>query len=544
VNDDRLASYLSERAATIPVPPGDPAAIVRRATRRRRRRGATVGVAATLVLALVAVAAGVLDRGGQNELEVAAPGATVVESPFEWTEVDVDGGLGWARAATATADGSVYSLSTAPGATTVDAHDPWEAATLYRSTDGLAWEAAALPDDLWAASLAARGDRLYALGTAPASAGAEVVLASNDGDAWEQATIDVGVADLFARFGDEVQLTGMHVADGPGGPVVAVVVRALLDLDERLPADVAANGHWQTTSAGVDVMGMDPACTVPTSTVVGEDGAAPSAQLPTLEEQDQAAAAIADDPDHPCAQPVVEASFTWADLGVPADLAALVDGQIRVVAPDEDGAGDVVEVPVEGSLVTSDLVALDDGLALVVSTQGSLGDRPSQQVLRSADGVTWEADLAAALPGHVTAVGELGGRLAVVASDGGPNGAELRVADGSGGWSRTELLPDQVGPGPSAGLGPVAFGPLGLAAIRWVPAGDGAMVGELVHSVDGTSISSVPVAGAGNQGLVVAGLGVTADAITVRMVEAAIDGLPGGPADLPASRLLVGTPVD
>jgi hypothetical protein len=81
----------------------------------------------------------------------------------------------------------------------------------------------------------------------------------------------------------------------------------------------------------------------------------------------------------------------------------------------------------------------------------------------------------------------------------------------------------------------VAFGPLGLVAAAWT--GDGAAV-HLIHSFDGSTLSSVALADHIGGSVSMIGIGVTADAIVVR-----VGGPPDDdPATLPTQQVLVGTP--
>ena len=154
-DDDRLTRYLAEQASALTLSPADPAAAVRRGTRRRnRRRGAIVGLAA---LAVGASSFAVVDRDDpRSKVDSGVAAASVVASPLDWTVVAPQSGLGYSRS-TAIVDGSLYSLSTSPG--------PYDeqrsfAPTLYRSDDGAGWVEVSLPPGNRPSSLAADGHEL------------------------------------------------------------------------------------------------------------------------------------------------------------------------------------------------------------------------------------------------------------------------------------------------------------------------------------------------------------------------------------------------
>ena len=86
------------------------------------------------------------------------------------------------------------------------------------------------------------------------------------------------------------------------------------------------------------------------------------------------------------------------------------------------------------------------------------------------------------------------------------------------------------------GIGEVGFGPLGVAAIVWTD--DSVGGGHLVHSVDGSTVSSVAVGDHIAEPGAVMGVSVSADAIFVR-VDGPNDNDPDTP---PVQQVLVGTP--
>jgi hypothetical protein len=300
-----------------------------------------------------------------------------------------------------------------------------------------------------------------------------------------------------------------------------------------VPGGIPPDGSLEITEDGVAVGVM--ACEVsPPSRVVVDDTDDTDAADEALD-----AAKACTGPDPATAQ-----TYTWAQLGVDDELRDLVLHGRTSVYVSQDG-GDFTAVDIgDAALSGGQVVAADDGFTLFL-TRSSAGVAPPEvveaatEVLRSADGVTWEP--AGELSGYVLAAGSVGGHPAVAVSDvGGDTSIQLAQADGS--WLPVD--PGQaVGPDGSI-VGSVAFGPLGWAAVVWPETPDGTVVRtdqtHVVHSVDGTTLSVVPLADlvppeqVGN-----IDASVTADAVVVR-VSQPDDGVEGTP---PSRQLVVvGTP--
>ena len=292
-DDDRLTQYLAEQASALTLSPADPAAAVRRGTRRRnRRRGAIAGVA---VLAVGAATFSVIDRGEPDTKVDSNLSSSVVASPLDWTVVTPEVGLGYSRA-TAIVDGSVYSLSTAPGP--YDGEGSFES-HLYRSDDGAAWAEVSLPPGVRSSSLAAADGTLYAIGTAPAGGGGRdlVVSASTDGAAtWSSVTLPADIAALEARHPGQIIISQPSVAAVDASHLVAsIVVTANPDVVALLPGVADPNAGWEISEGGVTVFELapcddgSPECSVmagaPTTIVDGRSGTVRTAGDPVPMEQ-------------------------------------------------------------------------------------------------------------------------------------------------------------------------------------------------------------------------------------------------------------------
>lgn len=526
--DDQLHRALARQADAISLPAADPDAVVRRGSRRRaRRRAAIAGVA---VLAIGAMSVSVVQRGDKDATVASALAASVVPSPYDWTVVSPQSGLGYSTglgysSTSAELDGAVYRLSTAPGP--ADPNATTYEQRLYRSDDGAEWAEVTLPAGVRTSSLAASDGTLYAVGTAPAGGDTRdlVVATSRDGAAtWSNVTLPADVADLEARFPGQVLVSPPVVASIDGTQVVAsIMVSAKPDFDqireagEDISIEYTDEGVTTYAVGGCPNDGAGPVCPASPST------SSPSTSLATPGRDDTRSG-----------QGEVIGTYTWDELGVPAELQELIGGRTYAYVSDDGTTFERVDLPAGTSGFSGHLLAADDGYRLFVGSM--YGTVSSATVLQSADGHTWVE--AGALPGTVSSVGLLGGRPAVslFANDG---TIGLQVLQPSGTWVPLDLTQAIDGANSSMGVGQIAFGPLGVAASVWTDNGDNAGVGYLVHSVDGSAVSVVALGDyAGGDLVDVFGIDVSADAITIRI------GGPsdGDPATVTPQQVLVGTP--
>lgn len=530
-DDDRLHHYLNARAGTIILPPSDPARIVARASRRRHRRRTMTAVA---VLAVVTTGGAVLaaQRPGGDPVEVvgvASPG--VVDSTLEWTAVEPDTGLGFSRSTVQAGDGALYSLSSAPGSVDDDEFRSDTRAHLYRSGDGTEWAEIDLPDDLWASSLATDGGRLYALGTAPAGGGRQVVLRSTDdgGESWsDQVALPLAFDALQERFPGQLSVEPSFAAGPDGMIVAAAVVRASPDIEALLP-DTELSGGFRTTDAGVELLAPPPGC----ESAGAGDLVCQATELspPTL-------------PPGRDGRGEVISSYTWDELGVDQELQDHIGGRLYAFVSTAGGSFEPVEIPApDGDIAMAQLLVADGIYRLVVTTSEVATGNGVTTALRSTDGRAWDTDSFGSTPGYAWTTGRLAGRPAVVVSQ--PDGRfVLRTAQADGSWSLTDPLAGALPPGGEIWVQQVAVGPLGLAAVVASPGDPGNPdVDErasVIHSPDGVDVSVTPVDehldAAGTMTAV--GIDVSADAVIVRFDEVGDD----DPATPPRQRLLVGTP--
>lgn len=571
MTDDRISRYLHDQAGAIELRPSTPASVVHRARRRRRVRRTTVVAAAVVTLGTSTVVA---TRGNDDPAEVAAQSAAVTPSTLDWSVVEATSGLAADHfgGSVVAADGAVYSLSTAPGPLGPDAE--LGPAMLYRSTDGAEWSPVGMPDDFWPTSLAGQGGRLYSVGTAPAGGAVTYRLASSDdgGATWSTAEVAPDVVALKERYPDEITVGAPTVAVHGGTVVVSGTVSAHLDLEARIPG-FDQGLMWTITDDGVEVGA--PACSVPDGdtdgrVVVTQPPSAEPAPPPadtsspttvTVPPPEDIAAQLAEpvppladgsspttvtlppsgsDAD-PTSSVVCEPAgdgdtrtYTWADLDVGDELRDLFTTGRSYVYVSHDG-GEFAPADTGGPTAgRAHVVAGDDGFTLFVGRFAD--DGITTDVMRSADGALWEP--AGEIPGEVVEAGTVAGRPAAAVAAGDDHVTTVRLAQTDGSWLTVDPRTALDDPG-SGNVSRVAFGPLGWAVTLW---GVDGHESQAVHSVDGTSMSVVPLddlAGLTSEVPLALEPLVTADAVLVRATDIGAD---DDRATVPPQWVVVGTP--
>ena len=520
MNDDRISRYLNQQADGIALSSADPADVMRRGGRRRtRRRAALVGSVAAVGLLATSVA--VRDSG--NGQEVRSLGASATASTYDWSTVTPASGLGYGSHSAQLADGSVYSISTAPGPYQPDGPQSQFASTLYRSTDGSEWSAASLPSGVRSSDLAGAGDTLYSVGTAPS--GGLVLSASTDGAAsWTSASLPDDVVALQARHPGQIIAGPARVAARDGSHVVATIVATTqLDLTKLGHPEYPNDSYtWDWTDTGVTV----------SKTPISSCGTTDPVAL-----DKEAGIACREDVKTKVGDQV--ASYTYDELGVTGELRDHVGGKSYVYASDDGHTFDRVDLPAEvtshgvGGFVATP-AATADGYRLVTSSYEARAT--TSTILASTDGRTWTIE--ATLPGSPNDVGVLNGRLALSTwSDQGASSVKVEQADGS--FSTLDLASAVATPaGASTSVDTVSFGPLGIAAVVGTAKEGGPYVQHIVHSADGATLQVQDVASLVHNGGQVVGLLVTPDAIVARVTTPGDDDV----STPPTQEVLVGTP--
>jgi hypothetical protein len=425
---------LTGAADTFDLPPGDVASVVARGQARGRRRQRLVATTATLALVGTSVAGLRLVAGGDPTTTVAAGGMAMRlgDDTIAWEVVEGTSVLSLVQenSVTSSPSGRLYALSTAPG----EADLGQAPRVVWQSDDGVDWSAAPLSDDIFLSDLATADDRIYAVGTGPATAAVAgdgavpdlVVGWSDDGaQSWQTATLPIDMA-AIAEVSRSVTTNPeeLAIASTPDATVAVASVGSDLDVPRFLPEGASAPNGWAITPQGVDLLGPESRC--PQGMVEEGDTSGPrrlwavscidgDGEVVTLSPQEARG---------------VTASVTWDELGVTGDVRRAALGQpLAFVAP--AGTDDFEAVD----------LALDDlggfGLSLHADADGFLLVRPTStgaaRVLASSDGRNWSepADLPGGLS-RVTAAGRVGDTF-VVLGQGDTEGAMV-VTEGGGGW--------------------------------------------------------------------------------------------------------------
>jgi hypothetical protein len=412
------------------VPLGD---VTPRRSPRRRRQVVGATLAALVVgAAAIAVTANGSDADsddGELSAGLTRPGSETpgVADPLQWSVLDDQGEIGYARTTLVGDDGTIYQVSTAPGEAGADGSSPQ---VLWSSTDGQEWQQIA-PTDLSISDLAEHGGALYALGTAPSTTtvdGADTVAGySTDGGAtWATAVLPVDLGPV--ETGVASFIGGASVVAGDAGVLAAVTTSRYLDPSSLLPADAASLG-WETTAEGVTTFEevSDPAVACP----LVLDQVDPTGSTAPLPARDFA------DGDIPAGIPTVTCtpeggepteyplpmgpgdSFTWEELGVdPAVAAPLVDSgdsSAQLFLSTDGQSFEAVDAAFAAGQDTLEVLDVADGfvaLGIAYDNQGAT----TTSLWHSADGRTWEAidggPLAAA--NWVVGAGRVGDALVVV----------------------------------------------------------------------------------------------------------------------------------
>ena len=443
--EERLTRHLRGEADAMVVPAVGARAVVERARRRFARRRAvaalvTVGVVTTSVVAVVHRPTP-KDRievkvTGSSTPDASGP-AVLVPSKLHWqTVADARGLLG---ARVHRHSGALYAVATAPGQAPVGEQPKTMG---YTSADGITWT----PHDFgdrWIADLDGSGSRVYAVGTAAATApidpkthvGDAVVLRS-DGGAWQTTVLPLDLRSLATKARtlagrSMVGVSEASVAAGPAGVLVAFNVVADIDLMAILPSGTTLTGPVVYKAAGVELHDA------------GRTAAAGESSSPSTTEG---------------FGPVV-ATYTYAQLGIDAGLAAAMQGELRFFFSADGITFIPVDVPhpVDAQYLRATVMATDAGYLTTIQSAGVSG-RETFSVYESTDGQAWtKVDLPG---GYPQAIGQLGGQLALV----GEGPSLVRV--GSGGPVTIDLRAiSRQAMGTGAYVSSAAIGPTGVAFV-------------------------------------------------------------------------------
>ena len=566
--DRYLYDHLRSHAAGVDVPPGDIDVVTARGRQRRHRR-AGAGVLAVVAAAGTVTGVVVTDSngGGHGQISVGSPTSlpAATGQQLNWRVVPTTAGLSDLTSLSSSGS-AAYAVSTAPGVVP-DGGQMTE--QLYRSADGLSWTTATGPAGFSAAGVALDGNRVYTVGTGPATAATGVsgamttaVSWSDDsGSSWQNSVLPVA---LNAPAGAvTVNDEAVNVAAGAKGVVATVGINATVDLS-KLVSGVTAKTLWAAGANGVEVLGSQISSRCGTSVVTksasgfarnttvqlkqaaAQKAASGAAQASGVKLQ-QARTLYAATPGSPEGQlttvPCVGANgqvtssvpadqayrvtqtYSWSQLNIDNQLSEVLQGE-PLVFSSPNGTNFQLASPLAGTSGPGYVTATPGGFAMVVSNSSGSG---TPAVLQSVDGQQW-TDVPFGMPSDATGatgIGYVDGHVVVVGDTQTGSAAYTLLSDG---W-QTAALP--------ADVTAVSFGPLGVGAVG-VSAGGAPESWVVLFSPDGVHWSSASLDTLSGGTVNDANVLVGAQQVVVTMSRP-----PSGqpPASGPGSQVqLVGTP--
>lgn len=553
--EDTLRDQLRRQAADLPLPDREPGRAVRRAAARRRNRRVAAG--ATVALALLAV--GVVpqladgDDGGGDPVTASVADAEGAGLPltgpltFDWRSAA--DGLSHVTSSFQADDGTVYALSTGPGARYEDHPDGNHPLALYRLDGDGTWQPVLLDGDRpRAVDATSAGGLLYAISTAPDGEGGygPVLSSSADGgDTWS--TDDIGAVAPPSDAVPWLKSSTMAI-ESDGQTTLAVVSTSFRPNQEEVFPQLKEPGAYTRLQAVPQADGF--------ALVESPPAMAPTAMAPTAAGSDMAAAASAAEAERRAviagtpsttAVDATDPPTTTGPAGArdTSDVPALPGGTVVELVPWADLGVSGIEAlgaqhqvfrhtgeawaPVEPTGLPVDVFGLDltvSGGRFVAAGHSLLGGGTTAYT--SADGASWAP--VSAPEAQVIGVGSAlvslpyDGTVAHVSPDGGAT------------WSEIDLAAFGVRPGSL--VAGVDAGPLGLALLV-APVGTGSSA-QLVVSGDLVDWTVTPIEDVvGRADL----LGTTVVVGADRIVITATTGTGDTPGTIPSSVTAVGTPV-
>ena len=527
--DQILRDHLLDDAEVVPLPErGDPARAIARARARRRHRLTAAAVATVAVVAaagVTALPALTDDPGGDTVITPAATGLDAT-GPLDLDWSAADGGLSGLQSQFQQGDGTVYALSTGPGARYGDPYPLPQA--LYRLDENGVWQTVALDGDHRMQDVAGVGDALYGVSTAPAPQGDGMVMhLSRSGDGGETWTDeDIPPADPPSTSHDWGRFVTMKV-ESNGPTTLALVATQFIPNTDALFPEAASDPAAYMVQPRDDGLAL-----VHLSLEPGADGSVRRSPPTTMPPDPTTTGPEAWADSRADIQEEDVRIVPWSDLGVGSQAEAYaISNQVFRLSGDtwepvanDLGDNSVWQLGVAGDLFTAQTSSLvhDAETDELVSEDG---------LYVSADGATW-TQVEAPRRGQVVGAG-----AALVNVPYEEDGTTLDVStDGGASWSQVDLA--GFGMAPGHGFSWAAGGPLGVALVIASPDGADALATS-ADLVDWTITPLADLAGTTDIGTVTPFVG--RDRIVVSINGQADGGAVPGPEPGP-SRTLVGTP--
>lgn len=467
--EQRMRTVLRDGAHSLRLPEAGPEAARERAGRRTRRRRAVSGGLTALVLLVAGIGGWRLLPEQDARVRLGGPASGGAASAFpdlEWR--DAEGVVGHrAQGVLHSADGFYYALSTAPGSRVDDHPDGVIPQALYRSADGLSWEAAELGADPWIADLGEREGVLYAVSTAPSTSGTgsgRTAVSTDGGQTWSEADLPSKAAAPEADVAVEGPFVRAQLAIGDSA--MLAWTNSMYRIPDREVFPAAELGERRYVRASADGMEL--------------------VEASCHGDPDPGAAR----PEDPCDR-VIE-TVAWSELGLSGHADLRVDELFRST----DGESwEALDASAFADRYVQALSAGPHGFFAITHAGYTLGEPAGVELLRSADGTTWEE---VGSSGPVATLGFAGERIIGTTGHGDRSVEAVSSADGGATWTRTDLaeIVDPDGAFTDLHLQAQATGPLGAAVVTVAYPDEGhpgSAVRHLLTSVDGTSWAVTPL---------------------------------------------------
>lgn len=519
----RVAARLIARSRRLELTTTPVEMVVRRGSeRQRRQRTATNLLAVVAVCGATIGAVQVLSRPGNPGTVTSAPSSAsappgAADSPAQppssgFTPITiVEPNLVWNRVDPSSAEAIVSSGGPVSGtgpflAWSTTAGQTDEATpTIWRSADGVAWDELGDVPGVSAYALAGFDGQFFAYGTAPAAAdigGAPidvgVAVSDDDGDTWTTTSLPIDVSELEASAGvASVSVSPRGMSAGPQGVLVVASVQPSLDLQALLPADVLTS-NYAMTPTGIQSF-ADAHCP---SDDMALSTTATTTTMPTTTVMFPATTAVTEGTSPPAVQcatsdgvlPIVD-DFTWAELGVDADVArtSMWPNFHYFLSVDGMSFEEVAAPVLSAGMAASDirLTLLDDRFVAWIGSGEVNGTTETNELYESADGRTW-TKIGPTPIRYPDSLGTLNGQLVITGySDAtGAGIASVRHTDGE--WTTVDLNDltspaDGVKPSFQLWSG-ASFGATGITAIGTLVRDPVAEFGPVEMTRDGVTM--------------------------------------------------------
>jgi hypothetical protein len=478
--------HLDDVANTFDIPPGDVDAVVSRARSRTQRRRALMATVTTIAVVTGAVSfIGTRgDDGDDDSTNVATEivgDAKLGDDQFTWTSTESAKGLAWAPAVGGS--GQLYALSTGPGERMGDTVR--QNGHVYRSADGVDWQSVSrLSSDMFLSDLAPASERLYAVGTGPATAVAgkptsakasDLIAGWSDdgGETWNKAVLPFDMRAVAAKSINTFVMD-TEVASSPKGTLAVAAVRTNLDVPALLPDDAKAPNGWVTTADGVDVLGPRKTTSVCPAGTTAEKGGPRRVETDTKPGEVGPTYCFNENADDrspesttivtPQEAQGVTATYTWDQLGVSGDVLRAARGELIGFFA-EPGSTDFTRLDMGAVQVGSPLfaIAAEDGFDIIKSSAPSpKGERSHMSVLHSSDGRTFAPVASDPSMAFASYAGLLGSTPVVFG--GTEDGKPVMLRRGAASWTATDLSGLVTHPSDTmVYMGSAGVGPAGAA---------------------------------------------------------------------------------